>query len=98
MLMNQYRIIRIYRNRSRHLTREACEKIMEYANDLERFTKLAKEVLEELGPVTEEEKLEAQRIEEQGAAFYEIEENNEVVENDNVIEAEVQEVKEDNNQ
>ena len=94
MLMNQYRIIRIYRNRSRHLTREACEKIMEYANDLERHTKLATEVLAELGPVSEEEKLEAERIQEQGAAFYEIEDNS----NNDAIEAEVQEVNEDNNQ
>lgn len=98
MLMNQYRIIRIYRGRSRYLTREACEKIIEYANDLERFTKLANEVLEELGPVSEEERLEAERIQEQGAAFYEIDDKNETSENKDVVEAEVQEIKEDNNQ
>lgn len=95
MLMNQYRIIKIYRGRSRYLTREACEKIIEYANDLERFTKLANEVLEELGPVTEEEKNEGELILEQGAAFYEKEEP---TENSNVIDVENQEVKEDNNQ
>lgn len=95
MLMNQYRIIKIYRGRSRYLTREACEKIIEYANDLERFTKLANEVLEELGPVTEEEKNEGELILEQGAAFYEKEEP---IENSNVIDVENQEVKEDNNQ
>ena len=95
MLMNQYRIIKIYRGRSRYLTREACEKIIEYANDLERFTKLANEVLEELGPVTEEEKNEGELILEQGAAFYEKEE---LIENSNVIDVDNQEVKEDNNQ
>lgn len=95
MLMNQYRIIKIYRGRSRYLTREACEKIIEYANDLERFTKLANEVLEELGPVTEEEKNEGELILEQGAAFYEKEEP---IENSNVIDVDNQEVKEDNNQ
>lgn len=95
MLMNQYRIIKIYRGRSRYLTREACEKIIEYANDLERFTKLANEVLEELGPVTEEEKNEGELILEQGAAFYE---KAELIENSNVIDVDNQEVKEDNNQ
>lgn len=95
MLMNQYRIIKIYRGRSRYLTREACEKIIEYANDLERFTKLANEVLKELGPVTEEEKNEGELILEQGAAFYEKEE---LIENSNVIDVDNQEVKEDNNQ
>ena len=99
MLMNQYRIIKIYRNKSRHLTREACEKILEYANDLARFTKLANETLAKLGPVTEEEKEEAERAKEQGSAFYTIEEKEEEieqVEDQDVIEAEVQEVKEDN--
>ena len=95
MLMNQYRIIKIYRGRSRYLTREACEKIIEYANDLERFTKLANEVLEELGPVTEEEKNEGELILEQGAAFYE---KAELIENSNAIDVDNQEVKEDNNQ
>lgn len=95
MLMNQYRIIKIYRGRSRYLTIEACEKIIEYANDLERFTKLANEVLEELGPVTEEEKNEGELILEQGAAFYE---KAELIENSNVIDVDNQEVKEDNNQ
>lgn len=99
MLMNQYRIIKIYRNKSRHLTREACEKILEYANDLARFTKIANETLAKLGPVTEEEKEEAERAKEQGSAFYTIEEKEEEiekVEDQDVIEAEVQEVKEDN--
>ena len=95
MLMNQYRIIKIYRGRSRYLTREACEKIIEYANDLERFTKLANEVLEELGPVTDEEKNEGELILELGAAVYEKEEP---TENSNVIDVDNQEVKEDNNQ
>lgn len=69
MLMNQYRIIKIYRNKSRFLVREACEKCLEYGNDLHRFTDLAKTTLEELGPVTEEEKLEAERAHEMGSAF-----------------------------
>lgn len=106
MLMNQYRIIRIYRHKSRYLTREACEKILEYANDLARFTRLANEVLEELGPVNEEEKEEAERAKEQGSAFLTFEdsskEEQEEIEQQeattDVIDVDAQEVKDDNNQ
>ena len=42
MLMNQYRIIKIYRNRSRHLTREACEKIMSLLASISFLSALAK--------------------------------------------------------
>ena len=101
MLMNQYRIIRIYRNVSKAITREACEKIIEYGNDLLRFTNLANKVVNELGPVTEEEKLEAEKIHEIGNAFMTFDdEDNDIdeIENEDVIEAEIHEEKEDNNQ
>lgn len=100
MLMNQYRIIKIYRNVSRSITREACEKIVEYGNDLLRFTSLANEVLEELGPVTEEEKQEAEKIHEIGNAFmtFDEEEYEEENENEEVIDAEIYEAKDESNQ
>lgn len=102
LLMNQYRIINIYRNTSRVIVRDACEKCLEYGNDLLRFTGLAKEVLDELGPVNEEELEERKRMNEDSAISIEmneeVQEENNVVVSDDVIDAEVQETKEDNNQ
>ncbi len=102
MLMNQYRIIKIYKNRSRFLVREACEKCLEYGNDLHRFTDLAKTTLEELGPVTKEEELEAEKAREMGSSFLDYVEGSQEDEAlENVFdknEENVQDLNEDNNQ